>query len=197
MVIVTDLNKRLPDRYVASPRVHLGTAFEVDVAASERVPPEPTLALDTELPEFDEYEVRVFDNELQRLVAAIEIVSPSNKDRADHRRAFAAKCASLLQQGVSVSIVDLVTARRGNLYGDLLDLLAHADPALAPVPPSIYAVTCRWTLRGQGGRMESWAHPLALGQPLPTIPLWLEPDRAIPLNLESTYEETCRSLRIA
>ena len=68
----------------------------------------------------------------RRLVAAVEIVSPANKDRPEHRRAFVAKCAALLQQGVSVSVVDLVTTRRSNLYGDLLDLLGQTDPSLAP-----------------------------------------------------------------
>jgi hypothetical protein len=37
---------------------------------------------------------------------------------------------------------------------------------------------------------------LALGQPLPTLPLWLADDLAIPLELEPSYEETCRVLRI-
>ena len=45
------------------------------------------------------------------LLAAIEIVSPANKDRPENRRAFAAKCAALLRQGVAVSILDVVTAR--------------------------------------------------------------------------------------
>ena len=44
-----------------------------------------------------------------RLVAAIELVSPANKDRAAHRRAFAT-CASHLCQGVGLVIVDIVTS---------------------------------------------------------------------------------------
>lgn len=39
-------------------------------------------------------------------------------------------------------------------------------------------------------------HPLMLGQPLPTLPLWLAENLAVPLELELSYEETCRSLRI-
>jgi len=38
---------------------------------------------------------------------------------------------------------------------------------------------------------------LAVGRPLPTLPLWLAADLAVPLGLEPTYEETCRVLRIA
>ena len=39
-------------------------------------------------------------------------------------------------------------------------------------------------------------NPLALGRPLPTLPLWLTEDFAVPLELEPSYEETCRILRI-
>src|SRR5262249_21817202 len=56
----------------------------------------------------------------RHLVAAVEIVSPANKDRRENRRAFVTKCAALLQQGVCVSLVDLVTTRHFNLYCDLL-----------------------------------------------------------------------------
>src|SRR5207253_4402851 len=104
-------------------------------------PPRPTLSVVTDLPAQDEYEVRVYDNERgQRLVAAIELVSPANKDRPEHRRAFVAKCAALLQNQVSVTIVDLVTTRDCNLYAELLDLIGQTDPMLGAEPPSVYAV---------------------------------------------------------
>jgi hypothetical protein len=37
---------------------------------------------------------------------------------------------------------------------------------------------------------------MALGLPLPTLPLWLAADFAVPLELEPSYEETCHILRI-
>ena len=46
-------------------------------------------------------------------------------------------------------------------------------------------------------RLESWEHELAVGAALPTLPLWLSPDFMVPLELEATYEDTCRGLRIA
>jgi hypothetical protein len=107
------------------------------------------------------------------------------------------KCAALLQQRVSVAIVDLVTTRQFNLYGDLLELIGQADPALAPEAPSLYAAACRWTPGDGSWRFESWAHRLVPGQPLPTLPLWLADHFAVPLELEATYEETCRILRLA
>lgn len=43
---------------------------------------------------------------------------------------------------------------------------------------------------------ETRAHTLMLGQPLPTLPLWLADNLAVPLELEPSYEETCHVLRI-
>jgi hypothetical protein len=51
----------------------------------------------------DEFEVQIYNADLGRqLVAAIEIVSPANKDRPENRRAFVTKVAALLQKGVCV-----------------------------------------------------------------------------------------------
>ena len=219
-VIVMALNRKLPPRYLAEPRVHLGASMEIDVTAFDEevpvpsalgfgageggvatavwAPPRPTFVVATDLPDQYTYEVRVFDTwRDRRLVAAVEIVSPANKDRPETRRAFVTKCAALLQERVSVAIVDLVTTRQFNLYGDLLELIGQTDPALAPEPPPLYAAACRWIRRDEAWHFESWTHPLALGQPLPTLPLWLADNFAVPLELEANYEETCQIFRLA
>lgn len=218
-VIVQHLDKELPRRYVAAPRVHSGSQVEIDVATYDTedgsglsaqpapgnggvatavwAPARPTLAVETELPDADEYEVRVYDTKRgRRLVAAVEIVSPANKDRPEHRQLFVAKCAALLQQRVAIAIVDLVTVRDFNLYADLLEMLRQRDPSLGAEPPSLYAVACRWRPQGKTRVLETWNQPLALGQPLPTLPLWLTDAFAVPLELEASYEQTCRDLRL-
>jgi len=68
-------------------------------------------------------------------VAAIELVSPGNKDRPEKRNAFVSKCAALLQKGVAVCIVDVVTTRQFNLYAELLQFLGQSDPGrTVPAP---------------------------------------------------------------
>ena len=52
-------------------------------------------------------------------MAAVEIVSPGNKDRPESREAFVSKCHALLRQNVCVAIVDPVTERQANLYAEL------------------------------------------------------------------------------
>ncbi|MBY0232346.1 MAG: hypothetical protein K2W96_23965 [Gemmataceae bacterium] len=98
--IVRDLRTVLPPGFRAGPNIHLGAGFEIDVSAHGSVValelPEggtatlaalaPTLTIEADLSELDEYEVRIYDSAHGRLpVAAIEIVSPSNKDRPDTR----------------------------------------------------------------------------------------------------------------
>jgi hypothetical protein len=220
MMIVSGLSRKLPRRYVAAPRAHSGSSLEIDVATFEKdepdgptsiadsgngggvatavwAPPRPSLTFTTDLPAQDVYEVRVYDVKRgRRLVAAIEIVSPANKDRPEHRRLFAAKCAALLQNQVSVAIVDLVTTRNFNLYGELLDLIGQSDPFLTSDPPPLYVVACRGTPKDKAWLLETWTNALVLGQPLPVLPLWLADNFALPLDLEESYEETCRLLRI-
>ena len=98
---------------------------------------------------------------------------------------------------MSVSIVDVVTIREFNLYADLLDLIDRSDPKLASDPPSTYAVTCRSRKIDRRPLLDTWLFSLEVGQPLPTLPLWLAEDLEIPLDLEPSYEQTCRVLRIA
>jgi Protein of unknown function (DUF4058) len=218
-VIVHHLRKILPAGYMAEPRVHSGPRVEIDVAAFENdlvprsigmsrgngglatavwAPARPSLAVETTLPDDDEYGVRIFDARRGRhLVAAIEIVSPANEDRPEHRNVFVAKCATLLQKGVSVSIVDLVTVRHFNLYVELLAMIGHVDPTLGDPPPDLYAASCRWTRQGERTLLEAWSHVLTLGEPLPTLPLWLGKDVVVPLNLEQSYEQACVDLSIA
>lgn len=217
MVIVQQLDDKLPADYVAAPRVHLAAEAEIDVAAfgpeiareglhgpdqggvatAVWAPAEPTFAVETQLADVDGYEVRVYDvRRRRRLVAAVEIISPSNKDRAKSRNQFTAKCAALLRQSVSLVLVDLVTVRGFNLYRELLDLIDERDPSLTDPPPAIYAAACRWHPRGASRWLEVWNHALVVGSPLPRCPLWLTDELAIPLDLEASYEKACRDLRI-
>jgi hypothetical protein len=220
VMIVALLRGKLPPRYFAEPRIHSGSSAEIDVVTFRNdgegvlavadgngnaggvttagwAPPRPTLAVVTDLPAQDVYEVLVYDERRRcRLVAAVEIISPANKDRPEHRRAFASKCAGLLRERVSVVLVDVVTTRSQNLHGELLDLIGHSDPGLNSEPPALYASACRLTKRRDEWMLETWMKSLNLGQPLPTMPLWLADDLAVPLELEASYEQSCGVLNL-
>ncbi len=69
----------------------------------------------------------------------------------------------------------------GNLvahYAQGLGIVSSADSSVAPL-------------------LDTWSHPLAVGQPLPSLPVWLSETQSVVLDLESSYKETCRVLRIS
>ena len=87
---------------------------------------------------------------------------------------------------------------RDHFHTDLLRLYGGADPQLADPPPHPYAVTLRTRQPPRRRhRIEAWFHPMAVGQPLPTLPVGLSDSLRIDLPLETAYEETRRVLGIA
>jgi hypothetical protein len=201
----------LPPGYYAVPLVDRDGPIEIDVAALREqeapgptdeatpqtwAPPAPGLALAVELPAVDGVAVQVFADEGDpRLAAAVELLSPRNKDRPQARQAFAVKCVGYLQQGSSVVVVDTVTTRRANLHATILSLLGVE--ASAGIPTGLSAVSYRAIgHEEETQQLQLWPSPLALGQPLPTLPLWIAADFSVPLNLEASYQATCVDLRI-
>jgi hypothetical protein len=220
VMIVARLRRQLPPRYLVLPRVHSGASAEIDVATFREeagnlggagpgngsaggvalaawAPPKPTLTFASDLPAQDAIEVRVYDEKSgRRLVAAVEIVSPANKDRPENRQAFVSKCLGLLQELVALVVVDIATSRGANLYLDLLAALGQSDPTLSRENPGPYAAACRPARPKKKWLVETWAYPLAVGQPLPQVPLWVAGDLAVPLELEESYQESCALLGV-
>lgn len=173
-----------------------GTVPEDAAGPQPWMPPAPGLSVAVELPATDGVTVQVFaDDGGPRLMAAVELVGPRNKDRPQARQAFAVKCVGYLQQGSSVVIVDTVTTRRADLNAALLALLGVE--ASAPTPAGLAAVSYRTVAReDETQQLDLWPAALALGQPLPTLPLWIAPDYSVPLDLDASYRATCTDLRI-
>ena len=212
--MATQLNQdQLPEEYFAMPLVTIGGGVQVDVGTfqtgeqQERThggvatrlwaPPQPPLSAVVDFVSLDVYEVRVMQQMGgPQLRAAIELVSPANKDRASHRRAFAVKCAGYLQQGVAVVIVDVVTERTANLHAEVVDILGLAHPLAWDSPSHLYAVVYHPTQAAGAQRLDVWPEALAVGAALPTVPLWLSEELCLPLALEESYRATCAALRI-
>src|SRR5581483_6341404 len=185
--IVGRLNRNvLPENYRAIPQVHVGARVEIGaatfrlheesaapgngVATAVWAPPQAKLAVAVDFGDTDTFEVQVRD-ETRRLVAAVELVSPANKDRATHRRDFAIKCASYLRQHISVIVVDVVTERRDNLHGELMQLLSLPAEMLEAGAYPLYTVAYRLKIREEQQRLELWPEELRVGAALPTLPL--------------------------
>jgi Protein of unknown function (DUF4058) len=129
------------------------------------------------------------------LKCVIELVSPANKDQAEQRQAFLSKCETYLRQGVSLVVIDVVTARKANLHQDLLDRLHPNHIDLSPAN-GLYAATYHPICENQQVNLDIWFEIFGLGEALPTMPLWFDTNRCLSLLLQETYEQTCRSQRI-
>jgi hypothetical protein len=127
------------------------------------------------------------------LAGAVELVSPANKDRAAHREALVSKCATYLQAGIGLVLVDVVTDRSGDLHRELLQRVGAGDCGPGP---ALYGSAYRPVERNGVATLDMWHEPLALGQRLPTLPLWLRGGLCLPVELEATYERTCVEQRI-
>jgi len=50
--------------------------------------------------------------------------------------------------------------------------------------------------REEQEQFETWPVPLAVGQTLPTVPLSLEAELCVPLDLEAAYLDACQRRRL-
>jgi hypothetical protein len=214
------LNRILPRRYAAEVQIHLGRQAEADVAEYDRgfadgngevgggsaaggvalqtqsYAPPAAATMAATFP--DDLEVYVNDVGAggSRLLAVIELVSPANKDRFINRQAFAIKTAAYLQRGIGVVTLDIVTEKHFNLHNEFVRLMRQADPLFMPPDAHVYATAYRPARRNDENQIDVWTFPLAVGQPLPTVPLALRATTTVPLDLESTYAEARRNSRL-
>jgi hypothetical protein len=212
------LNSQLPERYFAEPESHAGARVEVDVGTFENplpqtrapssqdgnvavlpaqlwTPPVPALSMPGVYPE--EFEVLVFHDEGgTRLVGAIELVSPGNKDRPDRQRALGVNCASYLYQGIGLVLIDIVTTRHANLHNEIVEVMRNDARFVLPQTVNLYAVAYRPVRRKQEDAIDLWPVSLALEETLPTLPLFLGEELCQPVDLEITYMEACRRLKL-
>ncbi len=212
--LATDLNQRLPEGYFAEPNVQFG--IEIDVATFQEPehttqsepptinnstwqPPAPTQYID--FPTTDEVvEINIISNEGgPNLNAAIELISPANKDRPHQRNAFTAKCEAYLREGVSLAIVDVVTTRQANLHGALLKRLQGTENINGlESSAELYAAAYHAIQPAEtNAQLQIWYETFDLGEALPTLPLWLRQGICLPLMLQETYAQTCQSQRIS
>jgi hypothetical protein len=195
------LNALLPDGYFAEANVQYGV--EIDVAAFEEQqaypipsgwaapPPQASYPLDLT---GAVVEVGIFSRSGgPQLAGAVELVSPANKDRPSHREAFVSKCVTYLQAGVGLVIVDVVTERHVDFHRELLLRLGLTDPGPGP---ALSGSSFRRVERDGVGSLDVWREPIAVGQPLPKLPLWLRGGLCLPVELEESYLRTCVEQRV-
>ena len=118
-----------------------------------------------------------------QVIAMVEILSPGNKGNRRTLDAFVSKAEDALAAGIHLLLVDLFPPGPRDpqgihraVWGDRGD-----EFAMPPDKP----LTC---VAYVGGPMpEAFIEPVAVGDALPDMPLFLTPDVYVPVPLEATY----------
>jgi hypothetical protein len=125
------------------------------------------------------------------VVAIVEIVSPGKKSSRHALRAFVEKSLGFLEQGIHLLIIDLFPPSRRDPQGihkAIWDEIQEEPFELPPDKPLTL------TAYSAGVPKRAYVEPVAVGEPLPDMPLFLDPNAYVPTPLEATYLatwETC------
>jgi hypothetical protein len=134
----------------------------------------------------------VVRDQSKRVVSVIEIVSPGNKNSKHAIRSFTEKVSEFLRAGVHVQIIDLFppTPRDPDgIHEAILEELGgewpEARPADKPLTVASYDA---------GDGVTAYVEPLAVGDRLPDMPLFLSPGYYVSTPLEATYQASWDAL---
>jgi len=135
----------------------------------------------------------VIRHHLGRIVAIIEIVSPGNKDKRSAIRNFVEKTVDFIQAGVHVLIVDLFPPTVRDPKGLHKLIWDEIEDQPFELPPGLD----RLLMSYQAGREKvAYIEPLAIGDTMPDMPLFLTPNLHVKVPLETTYGATWNVLPV-
>jgi len=121
-----------------------------------------------------------------RLIAAVELVSPRNKDRPASRTTYAARYVGYLLEGVNLVLVDVHPRPAGFSFFATIDQELAAD-LQGPAPPAAVSYRVGEPAATGGRLLAVWRRALVPGQPLPTLPLAITVHDVVPVDLDATY----------
>jgi Protein of unknown function (DUF4058) len=126
-----------------------------------------------------------------RVVALIEVLSPGNKASRTAFQTFVSKAAWVLSQGCHLLLIDLFPPGprdpqgiHGALWAELGDD-SYGAPPDKPLTLAAYSA---------GPRKTAYVEPLAVGDPLTPMPLFLTPSSYVTVPLEATYHTAYRGV---
>jgi hypothetical protein len=127
----------------------------------------------------------VITHHLGRIVAVIEIVSPGNKDSRAALRDFVEKTIDFLQAGIHVLVIDLFPPTPRDPFGIHKAIWDEIFEEEFTFPEGKDRTLASYET---GGELAAWVEPIAVGDRLPEMPLFLTAGVHIPAPLESTYQ---------
>jgi hypothetical protein len=124
---------------------------------------------------------------LGQLVAVLEIVSPENKSSRHALQTFVAKAEDLLRQGIHLLVVDLFPPSSRDPQGIHKAIWDAIQEEPFELPPDKRLTVVAYSADDP---QTAYVEPVAVGDPLPSLPLFLEPGLYVPAPLEATYQTT-------
>lgn len=123
------------------------------------------------------------------VVAMIEVISPGNKSSRQALRSLVNKTNKLMEAGIHFLILDLFPPSKRHPQGIHPVLwLCYDDECDFRLPPDLPLTLVAYAIGEIGEDWQAFIEPVAVGQTLPEMPLFLTPDRYVPLPLEPTYQ---------
>lgn len=126
-----------------------------------------------------------------RVVAVLEIVSPGNKASGHAFQTFVQKALELLEERIHLLIIDPLTpsARDPNgVHAAIWEGFVGESFQLPPEKPlTLVSYECEVSTR-------AYVEPIAVGDEIPDMALFLEPGLCVAVPLESTYQAAYRVL---
>ncbi len=119
-----------------------------------------------------------------KVVAVVELMSPGNKAARRDFTAFLDKAVWLLDQGVNLVLIDPFPPTRRDPAGvhaalwKALTRKRYAPPPDRPLTAAAYAAD---------DDVTAYVNPFAAGQPVPELPLFLNPAEYVSVPLEAAY----------
>jgi len=122
-----------------------------------------------------------------QVIALIEIISPGNKGSRHALRAFVEKMAALLDQGIHLLVIDLFPPSVRDPQGIHQAIWEQVTDEPFELPADKKLTTVAYSA---GAVKVAYVDPVAVGDLLPDMPLFLEPGLHVPVALEATYQAT-------
>jgi hypothetical protein len=126
----------------------------------------------------------VVAHHLGRIVAVIEILSPGNKDSRAALRDFVDKTIDLLREGIHVLIIDLFPPTPRDPFGIHKAIWDEIEEEDFTFPEGKDRILVSYAT---GGERAAYVEPVAVGDMLPDMPLFLTKDLHVMVPLEPTY----------
>jgi hypothetical protein len=128
---------------------------------------------------------------LGEVVAVIEVVSPGNKSSLHALRSFVSKAEELLRQGINLLVVDLFPPSPRDPQGIHKAVWDEITDEAFELPPDKRLTAVAYAAADP---ITAYVEPLAVGDSLPSMPIFLERGVYVPAPIEETYLETWSKL---